>query len=76
MRISRILVSYATTIFEMRKFTEVKPGKWQGNNCHDDQTMTVCQLGGYMASDDFRIWIENIMDNEPDPDDDDYADVA
>jgi hypothetical protein len=70
---SRILCSYAVTVFEMRKFGEVKPGKWQGIGCHDDHTMSVVQLGGYMTSEDFLMFVEDLTDTDEDDIDDIYS---
>jgi hypothetical protein len=68
---SRILCSYAVTVFEMRKFSEVKPNKWAGVQAHDDQTLSVVQLGGYMTTQDFIQWVEDIASPDQSNDDSD-----
>lgn len=69
---NRILCNFGATVYEVRKFNEVKPGKWEGVSAHDDHTMTVVMLGGYMSSINFIQFIEDLIDSGP-TDDEDYA---
>lgn len=60
----RIVTTYPTTLFEMSKFTEIKPGKWAGYEAHDDEVLTCVNLGAWMQSADFSTYIENVTDTE------------
>lgn len=60
----RIIVANAITMYEVGKFTEVKPGKWMGVDAHDDEPMVIVNLAAWMNSPDFITYIENITDND------------
>lgn len=73
---NRLLPTYGTTVYEIGKFQEIKPGKYAGVEAHDDHTMAVVLAGAYMSSNDFKIWMEDILlpDDEIDIDEDDFYD--
>ena len=67
---ARLLPTYGSTIFEVGKFKEIKPGKFAGVDAHDDEAMTVVHCGAYMSSADFAMWIDDMFY----PDDEDAED--
>jgi hypothetical protein len=58
---NRILATYGPTVYEVTKFAEVKPGKFMGVNAHDDHAMNVVHIGGYMMSQEFAVWVDDIF---------------
>lgn len=58
---NRILATYGATVYELGKFQEIRPGKFAGVDAHDDQAMNIVQLGAYMKTKEYAMFIEDML---------------
>jgi hypothetical protein len=64
----RMLMSYPASIFEARKFGEIKKGQYAGIGVHDDHVMSAILLAAFMESSYFKSFVENAMFDDDDAD--------